>query len=239
AEQIEMRGEKLIATITVGQVKRQKPPVFDEAFLEKIGYASEQELRDEAEGMLRRQVTYAQRQACRSQVLEKITESATWDLPESLVKKQTENALRREVLEMQQAGFTNQQILARENEMRQKSISSTREALKQHFVLDKIATKEGIEVTPIEIDSEINMMAVQRGENPRKVRAQLQKTGVMENLLAQIRERKSVDSILNSAQFEDVPMPIDLERDKVQALSISICGMSSVVVEPEAADAAD
>jgi trigger factor len=232
AEQVEMRGENLTATITVQEVKRLKLPELNSAFYEQIGYADEQELRDEVEGMLRRQVTYEQRQACRRQVLEKITESATWELPESLVSKQTENALRREILEMQQAGFTTQQILARENELRQKSVSSTRQALKEHFVLDRIATQEKIEVTPIDIESEINMMAVQRGESPRRVRARLQKSGVIENLEAQIRERKAVDFILRSAQFEDVAAPEASSNDDVQALSLSVCGMSSVVVEP-------
>jgi trigger factor len=189
--------------------------------------------------MLQRQVTYDQRQACRRQVLEKITESASWDLPESLVNKQTENALRREILEMQQAGFTTQQILARENELRQQSISSTRQALKEHFVLDRIATQEKIEVSPIDIESEINMMAVQRGESPRRVRARLTKTGVIENLEAQIRERKAVDFILKSAQFEDVPAPKSAPSDDVQALSLSVCGMSSVVVEPTEESDAD
>ena len=232
AEQIEMRGEKLTATIVVSQVRRQQLPEMNSAFFERIGYSDEQELRDEIEGMLQRQVKYDQRQACRRQVLEKITESATWELPESLVNKQTENALRREILEMQQAGFTSQQILARENELRQQSVTSTRQALKEHFVLDRIATHEKIEVTPIDIESEINMMAVQRGESPRRVRARLQKSGVIENLEAQIRERKAVDFILNSAQFEEVEAPKSSPSDDVQALSLSVCGMSSLVVEP-------
>ena len=89
-----------------------------------------------------------------------------------------------------------------------------------------------IEVTPIDIESEINMMAVQRGESPRKVRARLQKSGVIENLEAQIRERKAVDLILRTAQFEDVAVPKGSESDDVQALSLSVCGMSSVVVDP-------
>jgi len=234
AEQIEMRGEKLTATFVVGEVKRMQLPELNGAFYERIGYTDEQELRDEIHGMLQRQITFDQRQACRRQVLEKITESASWELPESLVNKQTENALRREVLEMQQAGFTSQQILARENELRQRSVSSTRQALKEHFVLDRIATHEKIEVSPIDIESEINMMAVQRGESPRRVRARLQKSGVIENLEAQIRERKAVDFILRSAQFEDVPAVKSADSDDVQALSLSVCGMSSVVVEPAA-----
>ncbi len=83
-----------------------------------------------------RQNEWEVRQATRRQVLDKITESATWDLPESLVKRQVDNALRREVLEMQQAGFSDAQIRARKNDLMQHQMSTTRQALKEHFVLD-------------------------------------------------------------------------------------------------------
>ena len=231
AEQVEMRGEKLTATIIVAEVQRQKTPDLNPAFFERIGYHDLDAVKDEVRGMLERQSVYEQRQSVRRQVIEKITESATWELPEQLVRKQTENALRREVLEMEQAGFTSQQIMARENQLRQNAITTTRQALKEHFVLDKIAENEKIEVTPVDIDSEIQMMAIQRGENPRRVRARLMKSGVIENLEAQIRERKAVDVILKSAVFEDVKVPA-VQADDVQALSISVCGTSTVVVNP-------
>ena len=232
AEQVEMRGEKLDALITVAEVRRLKPPELNGTFFDRIGYPDLAALRAEVRGMLERQVVYEQRQSIRRQVIEKITESATWDLPEQLVRKQTENALRREVLEMEQAGFTTQQILARENQLRQNAVTSTRQALKEHFVLDKIAEHEKIEVTPVDIESEIQMMAIQRGENPRRVRARLIKSGVIENLEAQIRERKAVDVVLKSAVYKDVAVP-QTQSDDVQALSISVCGTSSVVVSPK------
>lgn len=232
AEQIEMRGEKLDATITVAEVLRPKSPELNGGFFERIGYPDVAALKEEVRGMLERQVVYEQRQSVRRQVIEKITESATWELPEQLVRKQTENALRREILEMEQAGFTTQQIMARENQLRQNAVTSTRQALKEHFVLDKIAETEKIEVTPVDIESEIHMMAIQRGENPRRVRARLIKTGVIENLEAQIRERKAVDVILKSAVYEDVAAPASSKEDNVQALSISVCGTSTVVVNP-------
>ena len=235
AEQVEMRGEKLNASIIVGEVRRLKMPELNSAFFERIGYHDIAAVRDEVRGMLERQVIYDQRQSVRRKVIEKITESATWDLPEQLVRKQTENALRREILEMEQAGFTTQQIMARENELRQHAITSTRQALKEHFVLDKIAEHEKIEVSPVDIDSEIQMMAIQRGENPRRVRARLVKTGVIENLEAQIRERKAVDVVLKSAVFEDVKVP-PTHTDDVQALSISVCGTSAVTVAPTEED---
>ncbi|HEY0980712.1 MULTISPECIES: trigger factor [unclassified Schlesneria] len=232
AEQVEMRGETLDVVITVGEVQRVKLPELNAAFFERVGYADLAALRAEILGMLERQVVYEQRQSVRRQVIEKITESATWDLPEMLVRKQTENALRREILEMEQAGFTTQQIMARENQLRQNAVTSTRQALKEHFVLDKIAETEKIEVTPADLETEIQLMAIQRGETARRVRSRLVKTGVIENLEAQIRERKAVDVLLKSAVYEDVAVPPSNDDD-IQALSISVCGNSAVAVNPK------
>ena len=137
--------------------------------------------------------------------------------------RQTDNALRREMLEMQQAGFTTNEIAARENEIRQNAITTTRQALKEHFVLDKIASDNDIEAGPMDIESEIMMMAMQSGESARRVRARLQKSGMIENLEAQVRERKAVDFLLDKVTFEDVPLdpPGDLD---VEAVSYAICG---------------
>lgn len=235
AETVENRGETVQVRITIKKVHVLKLPELNKEFLARLDMETEDDLRVQVQSMLQRQITFEQRQSARKQVLEKITESATWELPEELVRKQVENALRREILEMQQAGFTTPEIRSRENVIRQKSISTTRQALKEHFVLDKIATKENIEVKPSDIDSEIHMMALQRGENPRRVRARLQKSGIIENLEAQIRERKAVDFILKSAEYSDVPMPAPTD-DEVESVSLAIC---STVTAGDAADLGD
>ena len=235
AENIEMRGEAVTATIQVKDVKRLETPELNKEFFERIQIEDVEELDSQIRDTLERQVTYEQRQSTREQVMEKITESASWELPESLVLRQTENAMRREILEMQQAGFTKAQIQARENEMRQQAVSTTRQALKEHFVLDKIAEKEEIEVLPMDIDTEIMMMSFQSGESPRRVRARLQKSGMIENLEAQIRERKAVDVILQQADFTDVPMDAP-EESTVEALPLAVCGISNTTTAPAPAE---
>jgi trigger factor len=222
AETVELRGEKVAVKFHVLDVKRWRKPELTKELLTRIGVESEDELRDEIRKNLERRVTYEQRQAVREQVLEKITESATWELPEQLVRRQVENALRRTILEMQQAGFTTREIQARENKLRQNAVSSTRQALKEHFILDKIAEKESIEVVPSDIETEIRLMAAQRGESPRRVRARLEKTGMIENLEAQIRERKAVDIILERAKYKDKPMELSLD-ERIEPVPYSVC----------------
>jgi trigger factor len=235
APQQELRGEPVKISFEVTDVQRLRLPELTAEFLEQLSVASEEVLRTEIREALDRQVTYEQRQAARSQVLEQITASADWDLPESLVRRQVDNALHREVLEMQQAGFTDEEIRARQNKLLQQQISMTRQALKEHFVLDKIATQEKLEVTPQDKEIEIAYMAMQRGESPRKVRARLEKTGLIENLEAQILERKAVDVVLEKAEFVDVPGEPSLQDD-VEALDLSVCGQPVVPAPAPAAE---
>ncbi len=225
SDQIAMRGETVHAVFKVLDVKRPEAPELNEEFLERIGVESVDELKEQFRTMLERQIQYEQRQSTREQVLEKILQSADWDLPEDLLRKQVENAFRRELLELQQAGFTTAEIRARESQMRQESLTTTRRNLKQHFVLDRIAEEEGIEVTSTDIESEILIMAMQSGENPRRVRSRLIKSGMIENLEAQIRERKAVDVILDHAEFTDVEMP-PLSQRTVETVNRFVCGES-------------
>ena len=226
AAYVPMRGEKLTAEISVTSVQKLEIPELDGDLLDRIGVDSVEKLHQEVRDILERQVTYRQRQSAREQLLGIISESADWELPEELVMKQVENALHREILEMQQAGYTSKEIRARENDLRQRSVSVTRQAMKEHFILDSIATAENIEVSPQDIEMEIMMMAFQSGETPRRLRARLVKTGVIENLEAQIRERKAVDVALDKAKYEEVSMEDSLVGDlDVEAVDDAICNV--------------
>lgn len=221
----ELRGETVTVQFTVADIKRPRLPEIDDSFATGLGFESAEKFREYMKDSVTRQNEWEVRQATRRQVLDKITESATWDLPESLVKRQVDNALRREILEMQQAGFSDAQIRARKNDLMSQQMSNTRQALKEHFVLDRIATEEKLEVTPDEMEWEIMVMAMRSGESPRKFRARLEKQGLIENLAAQILERKAVDEILSKAEFVDVPAP-EKPVDTTEALPFSLCGQT-------------
>jgi trigger factor len=225
AARVEMRGETVVVKFEVLDVRSIRTPEVDQEFVERMGLESPEAFDKFLRDTLGRQNEWEQRQATRRKLLDKITESATWDLPETLVRRQVDNALRREVLEMQQAGFTDEEISARRNELLQKQITMTRQALKEHFVLDRIADTEKVEVVPEDLEFEIAMMAYRRNESPRKMRARLQKQGLMENLVAQILERKTVDLLLESAQFNDVPAEPEVES-AIESIPLALCGES-------------
>jgi trigger factor len=233
---VEMRGETVSVEFTVKEVRQNISPELDKEFLDRVNCENEADLDNQIRASLERQIEFQQRQSTREQVMGKITESADWDLPESLVRQQTENALRREVLEMSQAGFTREQIAARENEIRQNAIENTRKALKEHFVLDRIADEENIECEPADIDQELLMMSFQSGEPLRRIRARMVKSGMIDNMEAQLRERKAVDFILEHATFNDTKRKPSAENT-VTAVPFAICGnMTSSLIDDSAED---
>ena len=232
AERVDLRGEEVAGTFTVLGVFKQELPALTRELLDRLGVESAAALDDQIRDALTRQREYRQRQDAREQLLSKITAAADWDLPEKLVRRQTENALRRELLEMRQAGFTDAEVRGRENELKQNAVSATRQALKEHFILDRVAEENDIEPTPSEIDREITLMAVQQGEPVRRVRSRLAKSGMIENLAAQLRERKAVDHLLGQAEYVEVPAK-PRDADRVEAVDQSVCGIGSVAAAAE------
>lgn len=200
----ELRGKEVEVELEVLEVKKLRLPELDEDFLAEIGnFATEGDFRDAVQKDLERQLEYAQQQQARKQISELLTESADWELPPALLKRQSARELERAIMELRRSGFSEAEIRARENELRQNSSSSTAESLKEHFILERIAEDEELDVEDGDYDREIFLMSMQSGESPRRVRAQLEKRGLMDVLRNQIIERKVMAQVEAEAKFDD------------------------------------
>lgn len=220
-----LRGKTVTAVFDVLEVKRLEMPELTAGLLEELGgFKNEQELRDEIRKQLDRQLEYHKQQRAREQVLAQLTVAANWDLPPDLLRRQSARELQRAVLELRRSGFSDSEIKAHENELRQNSRASTARALKEHFILERIAEVEEIDAQPDDYDAEVALLAMQSGESVRRVRAQLEKQGLMDSLRNQIIERKVIELILENAQFKEVPF--ELAATDAEAIDQSAAGGS-------------
>jgi len=228
-----LRGKTIKATFEVLEVKKLELPQLTQSLLEELGdFKSEGELRDAVKETLERRLQYEQQQRARQQVLAALTVAADWDLPPEMLQRQAGRELERSMLELRRSGFTDAEIRAHENELRQNSRASTARALKEHFILERIAEDEKIEDAPEDYDLEIELIAQQTGESPRRTRAQLEKRGLMDTLRNQIVERKAIDLILSHAKFKEVPYKA--ESSDAEAVDQSAGGEAAEADIPEA-----
>jgi trigger factor len=201
-----LRGKTIKATFSVKDVKRVKAPELTHEFLHNFGVHSEEQFDELIRVLLQRRLEYQQRQAAREQVMQQISAAATWQLPQDLLVRQARKALGRRVMEMRNNGISEEEIRGRLRLLEQDVLRSTEQALKEHFVLQKIAEVEKIDVDDDDLEDEIDRIAEQNNESPRRVRARLEKDDLMDALAAEIIERSSLDLILESAEYEDVPL---------------------------------
>ncbi|MCA9267014.1 MAG: trigger factor [Planctomycetales bacterium] len=206
AEDESLRGAEVNAAFKVAEVHRMELPELDDSMLERLGgFENEGDLRDAVQQHLERQLKYHQDQRVRTQIADVLTGAADWDLPPDLLRRQSARELQRAVLELRSSGFSDSEILAHEAELRQNSQASTAKALKEHFILERIAEDREIEAEPADYDLEVAMIAAQSGESPRRVRARLEKQDLMDTLRNQIIERKVIGLITAEAKFKEVP----------------------------------
>jgi trigger factor len=202
----ELRGEELTAAFEILEVKRLQLPELTPAFLQSLGgFESVEQLRNAVKAGLQRRIDYEQSRETRKQITSALVETAHWDLPPALLRRQAQRELERSVMELRASGFSNAEIRVYENELRQNIQFETARALKEHFILERIAEEEKIEEKPEDYDREIELIAAQLEESPRRLRARLEKRGQMDALRNQIIERKVIKLILQHARFHDQP----------------------------------
>jgi trigger factor len=207
AENEAMRGKELDVAFTVRDIRYIKAPQLTPDFLEELGgFEDEDELRDTVRGELERQLRYHRQQQLREQITATLTRNANWELPPELVRRQARRELERTKMELRSSGFSEDVIQAHANQIRQNSLRATETALKEHFIFERIAEQQELDVEEDDYELEIRLLADQSGESPRRVRARLEKRGQMDVLRNQIIERKVVDLICSHADFEDVPL---------------------------------
>lgn len=104
-------------------------------------------------------------------------------------------------------------------------MASTARSLKEHFILEKIAEAENVADSPADYDTEIRAIAEQSGESPRRVRASLERRGLMDVLRNQIIERKTIDLITSEATFTD--LPFEFPKPDAEAIDHAVCGVAA------------
>jgi trigger factor len=201
-----LRGKTVKGVFDIKDLKTVKLPELTHEFLHNFGVHNQEQFREFIDVFLQRQLEFAQHRALREQITQHIAANANWELPEDLLMRQARRAMSRRVMEMRSNGISEEEIRQRQRMMEQDVLASTALSLKEHFVLQKIAEEEKIDVDDDGINAEIERLAEQEGESPRRLRARLEREDMLDALAAEIIERQVLDLILAEAQYEEVPL---------------------------------
>jgi trigger factor len=230
----QLRGATLPVKVVVHDLKQVRLPEMNEEFLNSIGFESVESLREAVREILNRRLQALQRQALRRQVLDHLLRESPFELPADLVSREEANTVRRLVRELRQEGFTDEEIRAREAEIKANAHQTTLQSLKEFLILAKVAEVEEIKPDDSDVEEEIEAIAEQSGESVRRVRARLEKEGATDDLTTRILERKVIDYIIASSTIEDVSTSTDASEGRVETVDIKVEAEGQEPGAPEA-----
>jgi trigger factor len=221
----ELQGKEVDAEFEIEEIRRIEVDEIGPSTLEDLGFDDTEELRDFVRQELTKQFEYHQQQSLRKQIVDELTKGADWELPESLVRRQTNRELQRMRLELQRSGFSPEQMNSYLNASRINARNSTVQALREHFVLEKIAEDLEIEPTAEDYDREIELIAEQSDSSERSVRARLEKTGQMDAIRNQIIERLVIEKITTAGKVtEEEDMSFLKSEGDTSDIDLAIAG---------------
>jgi trigger factor len=200
----ELAGTEVQYDIEVQDIRQKQVPELNDEFAKDAGqYGSLEELRNK----VRESITSNKEQAAQSDMQEKLVEliiqNNPFDVPGVMVKKQTENRLNDYVRSLIARGIHPKtlDINWAEFQERQKELAVT--DVKVALVLEHIAEKENITVTEEELDEDISKRAQESQQAFEAVKSRLTKDGATDRIRDRIRNKKSLDLLLNLASVKD------------------------------------
>jgi len=203
----ELAGKAGQFEVKINQVKEKVSPELDDAFAQALGAEDMAALRQGVRGDLENELQYSLKRSTREQIVRELLRRVQCDLPESVVAKETKTVVYDIVRENTERGITREAIDRQKDQIFSYASSSARDRVKTAFILERIATKEGIKAEPAEVGNRIMILAQQNDIKPEKLVKQLKERGGIDEIREQVISQKVLEFLEEKAVFEDVLPP--------------------------------
>ena len=191
---------KATVDIEVLEVKKKIVSEFNDEFVKEIGLGENvEEAKKKIREDLERQVKEAKEAELEQKILDKLAEQYDFDVPVSLVKAEIEALLDNYIKQLQQFGIQpNEDMLrAAAQGLEQTAVKNVR----LMFVINKIAEKEGIEVSEEEINKELEEIAQQYQTSVEEIRRIFEERGLIQNVRYVLLRKKVLDALKNKIKI--------------------------------------
>jgi trigger factor len=203
-EREDLRGKKITIEFRITTAERIDPAPI-ERLVDMFGVGSEEHLREQMRLALQHQRDQEQADAMRKQVHGFLLKSVEMELPAKLTAAQAARTLEDNRLHLLEQGLTVDEVDGKLAELRGASEAQSRSSLKLFFLLHRLAEHFKVEVSEQEVNGRVAMIAVQHGQRPDQLRAELARAGRLGEVARLIRHQKAADRVVGKAAISEIP----------------------------------
>ncbi len=177
------------------------PAADDPAFLKSMQASSAEELRERLRADMERAAKADESRRRRNEISRFLLDRAKMDLPQSLVQSRTQRNIYNFVRDSTSRGVAEKDIRDNKERIFQGAQRSAEDSLKLRYILHRIADAEKIEVTPAEVDAEIQYLAGRWRMRPDQARARIEEDNGLTDLIEDLKAGKALDLLESRAKI--------------------------------------
>ncbi|PYT54226.1 MAG: trigger factor [Acidobacteria bacterium] len=200
-----LAGKKFHYAVEVLGIKTKKLPEVNDDFAKDVSEAATlDELKKKVREGLEHQRDHKHKELLHEKVLAEIVKLHDFPVPEALVEHQMDVRLERVVRSLAAQGVDPRAVNVDWVALRRRQEERAKDDVKAELIIDRVASKENIDVTDEEVTHELEHMAEHSGESAEAIRARLTKQGALDRMKAKLRSDKTLDWLAQNAKIKTV-----------------------------------
>ena len=200
-----LAGKDISLRVTIKEARSRKVPALDDELAKDTGEAG---TLDELRAKVRDKLVESDKQRIRremaSALVKEVVKRNEFPIAPSLIDRHAENIIMRVKAQLMMAGIDveagggfDQEAMKREVQV------EAEESARASVLLRAIAEREGLQVDAGDVQKRLVELANARGENVNKLRTELERSGRIDGVRAQLLEEKALDMLLSQAKIVD------------------------------------
>ncbi|WP_239489947.1 trigger factor [Luteitalea sp. TBR-22] len=196
----EMAGARVEYDVEVTGLRRRVLPTLDDEFAKDLGeFQTLADLRGRIRQDLEQDADRERTRRMRQQLLEQLAARMTGEVPEGMVAREVDRRVEEFARRLMDQGVDPRQAAINWEEFRAQQQEPAVATVKSVLVLDKLAEREGLEVSEEELDADISGYATRAGRSLAEVKAQLAQQDQLVQIRVGLLREKAVAHALSRA----------------------------------------
>jgi len=197
----ELAGKQGLYKVTPNQIKVKILPELNDDLAKGTGqFKSLDDLKDRIRESLLKTKTQQARRNLESQVFDNLLKAHPFDIPQTLVEKQTQRLVEDAKTRLLYQGYKKEDIDNEHKHLEGAVQTKAKDDVKLFFILDKIAKEEKFEISESELEDRIQQIAKNANQPLEELRTKLSEGNRIESIKDQMIQDKVVDFLLREAK---------------------------------------
>jgi trigger factor len=205
----ELRGKEVVFAVKVNEIKEAVLPELDDELAAKLAPGKTIE---EIKTIIRENMTQARRRRIDdlkvNQIVEHFNAQTEFEVPEELLKQETQNQADAMVERGIRAGLSQDDVAAQQTEIFENASAQAKSNIKTNFILQEIARAENLSVSDQELVQHLVAIAESRKQPAKKFIKELQKRGQIPGIRNSMLVGKAIDFVVGLAIVEETNEPL-------------------------------